>query len=103
MRGGDDFLADALGPRSDINRQLGRTVEATTDAARALDLLKKSEEPGKFSSDVGHAYYTLGLALQSQGRRSEAYSAFISAGEYLQAALGPDHPDTVSARRLTDS
>jgi hypothetical protein len=29
-RGGDDFLADALGPRSDINRQLGRTVEATT-------------------------------------------------------------------------
>jgi serine/threonine protein kinase len=98
-RGGDDYLASALVVRSNINRQLGRADAAATDAARALDLLKKSEEPGAFSSDLGHAYYTMGRALQAQGKTEEARAAFRSATENLQGTLGPDHPDTRSARQ----
>jgi eukaryotic-like serine/threonine-protein kinase len=102
-QGGDDFLAYALMSRSDIYCRLGRADDAVRDSTRALDLLKKSEDPTKFSSDIGHAYYTLGRALQSQGKRDDARGAFLSAGENLQDALGADHPDTQSAWQLAKS
>ena len=54
--------------------------------------------PGVFSSTLGRAYLTLGLALRAQGKRDEALTAFRSAAEYLEKALGPDHPDARSAR-----
>jgi hypothetical protein len=41
----------------------------------------------------------MGRALQAQGKSSEAYAAFQSAAENLQATLGPDHLDTRSARQ----
>lgn len=65
-----------------------------------MTILQKVAEPGVFSSYLGHAYYTLGPALQGQGKSEEARAAFRSAVEHLQATLGPGHPDTRSARRL---
>jgi len=76
--------------------------QAAADAARAVSLLQAAAQPGTFSSTLGRAYLALGLALQAQGNRAEARTAFRSAAEHLQSALGPDHPDTRSARRLGD-
>jgi serine/threonine protein kinase len=101
-QGGDDYLSSVLVPRSDIERQLGRPDDAVIDAARALNALQKSTEPGTFSGYLGHAYYTLGRALQAQGKSEEARAAFRSAAENLQNTLGPDHPDTRSARQLAE-
>jgi tetratricopeptide (TPR) repeat protein len=102
-QGGEDYLSSVLVPRSDIERQLGRADDAARDAARALDLLQKSAEPGTFSSDLGRAYYTLGRALQDQGKSEQARAAFHSAAENLKNTLGPDHPDTRSAQQATGS
>ena len=102
-QGGDDYLARVLIPRSDIERQIGRADDAAMDAARAVTILRKIAEPGVFSSYLGHAYYALGLALQDQGKSEEARAAFRSAVEYLQATLGPAHPDSRSARQLATS
>jgi len=97
---GDDYLPLLLLPRSEVNRELGRTDDAVADATRALDLLQKSGDPGSFSSHIGHAYYTLGRALQAQGKPKEARAAFVSATANLEQAVGPDHPDTRIARQL---
>ena len=102
-QGGTDYLSSVLVPRSDIERQLGRANDAAMDAARALNLLQKSVEPGAFSSDLGHAYYNLARALQAQGKSDEARAAFRSAAANLQSTVGPDHPDTRSARQLAES
>jgi tetratricopeptide (TPR) repeat protein len=99
-QGGDDYLARVLVPRSDVERLLGRADQAATDAARAVTILQKSAEPKSFTSYLGHAYYTLGLALQAQGKSEEARAAFRSAAEHLQAALGQNYPDTRRARQL---
>ncbi len=102
MKGGQrvaDYLALLLVPRSDINRQLGRTDDAVADATRAVDILQKASEPGTFSSSLGHAYYMLGRALQDKGKIEEAHEAFLSAVENLQRAVGLDHPDTRNAKQ----
>jgi tetratricopeptide (TPR) repeat protein len=87
-RGGDDYLASALVVRSDINRQLGRADDDATDAARALDLVKKSEEPGAFSSDLGHAYYTMGRPSSAGKNRGSSRCISLSNGESARYA-GP--------------
>lgn len=100
--GGEDYLARVLMPRSDIERQVGRADDAARDASRAVAILQKTtKEPGAFSSYLGHAYYTQGLALQAQGKMQEARAAFHSAAEHLQATLGADHPDVRSALQQT--
>jgi serine/threonine-protein kinase len=101
-QGGDDYLSALLVPRSEIERQLGRADDAAVDAARALNVLQKSAQPGTFSSYLGHAYFTLGLALQAQEKSEAARSAFHSAAENLQRTVGPDHPDTCTARQLAE-
>jgi len=101
-RGGEEYLESVLLPRSDIERQLGRANDAAMDAARALELLRKSAEPGALSSDIGQAYCTLGRAQLAQGKPEEARAAFRSALENLQNTLGPDHPDTRNARHLVE-
>jgi eukaryotic-like serine/threonine-protein kinase len=95
-----DYLPIFLMPRSEAYRQLGRLNESIQDANRAVDLLQKSMEPGTYSSDLGHAYYTLGLALQTDRRPVEAQTAFQSAVENLQSSLGAEHVDTIRAREL---
>ncbi|MBI3477702.1 MAG: protein kinase [Acidobacteria bacterium] len=101
-RGGEDYLGLLLVPRSDIERESGQTDDAAADADRALHILQKSVETGTFSSVLGHAYYSRGLALRAQGKPGEARAAFRSALENLQSTLGPDHPDTHNARQMAD-
>ncbi len=99
-KAGESGMPMLLLRRSMIELQLARADEATTDAARGLKLLQAAAQPGTFSSSLGRAYLTVGRALQAQGKREEARAAFASAAEQLQNALGPDHPDTRSARQL---
>jgi serine/threonine-protein kinase len=99
-RGGAEAIPWLLGRRSDVELRLSRPDEAAADASRALSLLQATAQPGTFSSNLGHAYLSLGRALQALGKREEARAAFRSAAEHLQNTVGPDHPDTRSARQL---
>jgi tetratricopeptide (TPR) repeat protein len=99
-RGGKDYLAFLLVRRSAIEIQLRRIDEAVADATRALTIAQESTEPGVFSSALGRAYLALGRARHAQGNREEARTALRSAAEHLEKAVGPDHPDTLSARQL---
>ncbi len=94
------YLRTFLIRRSEIELQLGHRDEAAADAAQALSQLQADAEPGTFSSYLGRAYLALARALDAQGKRDEAGAAARSAAEQLQNALGPDHPDTRSARQL---
>jgi len=100
---GGDYLPNFLVRRSEIELQLGLTDQAEMDATRALDFLRASGQVGKFSSRLGHAYLALGRALEAQGKREPARNAFLAAAENMQDALGPNHPDTRSARLLAES
>jgi eukaryotic-like serine/threonine-protein kinase len=100
---GGDYLPTFLLRRSDVELQLGHPDQAEADAVRAIGLLQASTQMRTFSSTLGRAHLTLGRALQSQGKLSEANPAFHSAAEHLQKALGPDHPDTRRALLLAES
>jgi tetratricopeptide (TPR) repeat protein len=86
--------------QSAIELEARQTDAALADAARAVNLLQTSNQPGTYSSNLGRAYLTLGRALQAQGKREEARAAARSATEHLQSTLGPDHPETRAARQL---
>ena len=100
---GSNLLPVFLVRRSMIELDGQRADQAETDAARAQNLLQVSTPAGTFSSNLGQADLTLGRALRAQGRRAEARTAFQSAAENLQNAVGPDHPDTRIARHLADA
>ena len=89
--------------RSAVELEVGRPDQAAADAARALSLLQASTQPGASSCNLGRAYLTLGRALQAQGKHDEARAAARSAVEQFQSTLGPDHPDTRSARQLAQA
>jgi serine/threonine-protein kinase len=89
--------------RSDMERQLGRADDAVADASRAVATIRQAIKAGTFSSHLGHAYLALGRALDAQGKHDQALADFSSAAENLQDALGPEHPDTLSARQLAKS
>jgi len=99
-RMGSDYLPIVLLRRSTVELAAGLPSQAADDANRALTLFQAAVPPSTFSSHVGHAYLNLGRALQAQGKTEEARTAFQSAVEHLQSALGPDHPDTRGARQL---
>jgi eukaryotic-like serine/threonine-protein kinase len=99
---GGFYLPALLTRRSAIELEAKHPESAVTDANRAVRL-QSAAQPGMFSSKLGYAYLALGHALQSQGKREQARAAFRSAGEHLQSTLGPDHPDTRSARQLAES
>jgi hypothetical protein len=86
--------------RSAIRLDGVHPAEAAEDAARALDLLRNTLEPTRYSSYLGHAYYALARALRAEGKQDEAEAAFRSAAEHLENTLGYDHPDARSARQL---
>jgi serine/threonine protein kinase/lipopolysaccharide biosynthesis regulator YciM len=103
IKNGRDSLIDLpkyLVHRSAIELQAQQPDQAVADAARALDQLQRTAQPGNFSASTGRAYLMMGHALRLQGKHSEARSAFQSAVEHLQITLGPNHPDTRSARLL---
>jgi serine/threonine-protein kinase len=99
---GSYYLPTLLINRSTVELAASHPDQAAADASRALSLSQIGIEPGTFSSTQGNAYLALGRALRSQGKLEEANAAFRSATEHLQGTLGPSHPDTRSARRLTE-
>jgi serine/threonine-protein kinase len=101
--GGDEYLPYLLIVRSDIERELGQTDEAVSDAGKALSALQKAAEPGAFSNSLGHAYFSLGRALQKQDKSERARPAFLSAAEHFENTLGKNHPDTLMARQMAHS
>ena len=98
--GGRPYLPDLLVRRSIVELLLGHSDRAATDAARALEMLRKAAQPGTFSRNLGGAYLAYGQALQARGQGQEARSAFASALEHYEPSLGADHPETRAARRL---
>jgi len=102
-REGSVQLQVFLPGRSDIHLQLGRKDEAAADAKRALTMSLEGIQRGTLSATVGRASLTLGRALQAEGKRDQAGSAFRSAVEHLQGGLGPDHEETRAARQLAES
>jgi serine/threonine-protein kinase len=100
---GGDYLPVFLTRRSEVELQLGHLDQAEADAARGLSLLQASAQSRTFSSTLGHGYLAMGRALQAQGKREQARTAFHSATEHLQNTVGPDHPDTRRARQMAES
>ncbi len=99
---GAESLPILLDRRSTVELELGRVNEAAADAARALRQMQADAQPGTYSNVLGRGYLTLGRVLRAQCKRDEARAAFRSAAEHLESALGPDHPDTRSAKQLRD-
>jgi eukaryotic-like serine/threonine-protein kinase len=97
---GVETLAGFVMRRSELELQLHQVAEAVADADRALRIAQSTILPGTFSSAMGRVYLALGRALREQGKLREARAAFASAFEQLGPTLGPDHPDTLSARDL---
>lgn len=87
--------------RSAIDLALGRSDQAEADAGRALAALHPDEHSGDISSKLGGAYLAQARALESEGKTAQARTAASQALTQLQASVGPDHPNTQSARRLT--
>ncbi len=97
------YLPTLLMNRSAIEFEAGHHDEAAADAARAIGLLQANANLGAFSAFLGHAHLALGRVLKAQGKTQEAQAAFRSAAQHLQSTLGPNHPDTRSARQLLES
>jgi tetratricopeptide (TPR) repeat protein len=100
---GASYLPTFLTRRSAIELDAGNSDRAVADAARALELLRSTMEPGTLSSTLGRTNLALARALQAQGKVEEARAAFQSAAENLQATIGRDHPDTRAALQSAHS
>jgi serine/threonine-protein kinase len=99
--GEGSFLLPAIYTRrSTIELTLGRAAEAEADADRALAELHAAEHPDRASSKSGGAYLAQARALEAEGKTVEARAAASRALKLLLIAVGPDHPDTQSARQL---
>lgn len=88
--------------RSEIELAMGHADQAENDAMLALAELHPDQHPGAVSSKFGRAFLTQARALAAEGKAAEARTAAKQALTQLQASLGPDHPDTQSALRLTE-
>jgi serine/threonine protein kinase/lipopolysaccharide biosynthesis regulator YciM len=97
------LLSSLLVSKSGIDLKDGQREEAESDARRAIKLLEEREDPSILSSNVGRAYLALALALEAESKPDEAQVAARKAYANLQTTLGPDQPDTQSARQLTNS
>jgi len=102
-RQGRELLPPLLLLRSDVERELGRAPEATTDATRAVGLLHADVGSDAPSNLLGLAYLALGRALRAEDRVTDASAAFRAAFHHLESTLGSDHPDTRAARRLMEA
>jgi eukaryotic-like serine/threonine-protein kinase len=96
---GLDYLPTFLLRRAAVNLRARRFERAGEDARRALELERKATGDDGTYSGVGRAYLMLGRALDGQGKREEARSAFESALRQLESSLGSEHPMTLEARR----
>ncbi len=99
-KAGRNFLPTLYQRRATVELQAGSLDAAATDSSLALDLLRKDIPPPTLSAKSGRGYLLLARILKAQGKDDEARTAGRSAVEHLQGQLGPDHPDTISARQL---
>jgi tetratricopeptide (TPR) repeat protein len=97
------LLTALLVNRSGVDLKSGQRGQAVSDARRAIKLLEDREDSSILSSNVGRAYLALALALEAEGKPDEAQLAARKAYANLQTTLGPDQPDTRSARQLTNT
>jgi len=102
-RQGGDFLPIALLRRANIELGAGRAAPAAADASRAVTLQQAGAPPGGLSLYLGEAYWILSRALQAQGKMAEAQLALRSSLAHLEATVGPNHPETIAARRSAES
>jgi eukaryotic-like serine/threonine-protein kinase len=100
---GATYLPRLLVRRSAVELKLAQADQAVADASRALTLLQATAQPGTYSCNLGRAYLALARSLQAQGKTGQARTAFRSALENLQSTVGPDHPDSRSARQLAEA
>ena len=100
---GATYLPRLLFRRSAIELKLSQADQALADASRALTLLQATAQPGTYSCNLGRAYLALARSLHAQGKTDQARTAFRSALENLQSTVGPDDPDTLSARQLAEA
>jgi serine/threonine-protein kinase len=84
--------------RSDFELSTHQNDAAAADAAQGLSLAQSAIQAGTYSQLVGSAHFALGRALAAQGQTDQARSAFRAAEEQFQNTLGPDDPDTRTAR-----
>jgi serine/threonine protein kinase len=87
--------------RSKIELAMGHADRAEADANLAIAMLHPDAHPGDVSSKIGHAYLAQAHALAAEGKTAQARAIATQALAQLQGSLGPDHPDTQSARSLT--
>jgi serine/threonine protein kinase len=97
---GNYYLPMVLLCRSRVELQARHPDHSAADASRAVTLLQAELKQGEVSSRLGLAYLALSRALAAQGKQDEARAAARSATENLPSTVGPDHPDTLSARQL---
>jgi hypothetical protein len=97
------LLTTLLVSKSGIDLKSGQPEQAVSDARRAIKLLEDREDPSILSSNVGRAYLALALALEAEAKPDEAQLAARKAYANFQTTLGPDQPDTRSARQLTNT
>jgi tetratricopeptide (TPR) repeat protein len=100
---GSFYLPTVLVGRAEIELQGGHADLAVADTSRALDVLQKVMKPGTFSCVQGRAFLALGRALQAQSKLDQARTAFHSAVENLRSTIGPNHPETLHARQMSES
>jgi eukaryotic-like serine/threonine-protein kinase len=100
--GGAYALPSLYTDRSAIDLASGNAIQAQADAARALAALHANANSGDVSSKIGRAYLAQARAMAAEGKTEPARNAAAQALAQLQGSLGPDHPDTQSARRLAE-
>jgi tetratricopeptide (TPR) repeat protein len=83
-----------------ITLAAGKPEQALADADRLLSMEQSSNQQGALSAKAGNAYLARARALQALGRHDEARAAAQVAVERLERSVGPDHPETQSARQL---
>jgi serine/threonine-protein kinase len=98
---GGYVLSSLYVERSVIDLELGRVIDAEADATRALAALHADDTSSDVSSKLGSAYLAQARAFAAESKSAQARAAASRALVQLQGSLGPNHPDTQSARSLT--
>jgi serine/threonine-protein kinase len=93
-------MAATLRARSDVYLQQGNTDAALADAQRALTIGRKLQGTKPHSSLTGLAHLLLSRIYAQRGQQNESVAAARDAFAQLSSALGPDSPDTRTARNL---
>lgn len=90
------YLAEALEVLGSLQFAQHRSIAAIGSLTEAVHL---REQAGNQSWELAHARELLGETLQASGQTKQARDLLRLAIDLLQTQLGPDHPETIRARR----